>query len=200
MHRAFSVFLQIACFLFFARISAGLNSDHGPFRMISARQDLSDVPAQCQSTCNQSLGALLQGGPCFANQTVCCTNTFVQNLANCYECVENLSGTPDDTLPQSSVNETIAQCALVGINITEPTFNPSFSGSSSSDQSTATAVTPLTQGTLTDVPSSTTPVGANTSSPVSTSASSNGGFPGRTWSWAAITGLIGASWALGLMA
>ncbi|KIK55383.1 hypothetical protein GYMLUDRAFT_47938 [Collybiopsis luxurians FD-317 M1] len=236
MHRAFFVFLQIACFAFLARTSTGLPNGHGSFRVISIRQD-SDIPTQCQSICDPVVSPL-EDGTCTATPSVCCTNTFIQNLAGCFECVGNLSGTTNYSVPQTTVDAIFEECALEGINITDPTLpgqnshrtlsglptsstaHVSGSGSSSSHassssssvttttphQSTVTAVsftpTPSNQVTVTSLLSSTTPAVASPSSPVSTSAttgSSNGGSPALACSWTVIMGLIGSSWALGLM-
>ncbi|KAJ3842603.1 hypothetical protein F5878DRAFT_377614 [Lentinula raphanica] len=146
------------------------------------RQTDGDIPTQCQSICDPVISLIDTG----CTIQACCTNTFIQNLTSCYECVGNLSQTTNYSIPQSTIDGVVEDCASVGLNITDPTLPgqnasrtlSSLHGSSTPvvNQTTITALSlttsTFTQSTITSV-NLTTPTSSSQNAPTSSSESSS---------------------------
>ncbi|KAF5390421.1 hypothetical protein D9757_005233 [Collybiopsis confluens] len=153
MHRAL-VLASVACL---AAVVSCLPSGHGSFRVVSVRQDNSNIPSQCQSVCDPVIDPI-DADTC--TPSACCNNKFVGNLASCFECVGNLTGTSDYTMSQTIVDgkshlkskfeksvktslvilvEFVSSCALEGFNISDPTLPGQSSSRSLSSLPTSSA-------------------------------------------------------------
>ncbi|KAJ3996891.1 hypothetical protein F5050DRAFT_1756133 [Lentinula boryana] len=209
MYRTFS---QLCCLALSAQLVICMQSRGTSTRgFLNPRQTDSNIPTQCQSICDPVVslidtGCTVQG---------CCTNTFIRNLTSCFECAGNITQTTNYSIPQSTIDELVEDCASGGFNITDPTLpgqNPNRTLSLASSfthgsvtassflQSTITSVSfapTFTQNTVTSISSSTPPLGTSSASSASGTVTANSGaLPHSGCRWLAMIGSLCVAWAL----
>ncbi|KAJ3930676.1 MAG: hypothetical protein NXY57DRAFT_1010939 [Lentinula lateritia] len=208
LNRTFFLFCGLASF---GHIATGLPKD-GPLELLNSRQTDPNIPTQCQSICDPIVSLIDTG--CTPQE--CCTNVFVGNLTDCFECVGNITQTTNYSLPQSDIDGLVEDCASEGLNITDPTLpgqnpnrtlttlvpssTPNVSSSSSFHQSTITTIslaTPtFTQNTITSLSSLSTSSSVPTSSTTSVSASTSGAPTRYGFCWIVTICSLCVTWAL----
>ncbi|KIJ57831.1 hypothetical protein HYDPIDRAFT_120293 [Hydnomerulius pinastri MD-312] len=154
--------------LLFLALTAGLEVLASPDRRTTFEVDLinpSDVPSQCQSTCNP---VVTVSNTC--SLASCCTNTIgseAETCANCIVAADPTTGTL--TYAQGLLNGYLEDCALLGIALQPLTASYPSGGSGSTGGASGTSTTPSA------APATTGTAGGGSSS--GSSGSSGGSTP-----------------------
>jgi len=91
------------------------NADY--YHPLDARQ-LGPVPTQCDSICNPVTASL--GANCTAVQ--CCTDSFEEQVFQCFTCLEDGLGETNFTQPQSTIDAFYNACTALGFSLPILTF------------------------------------------------------------------------------
>ncbi|KDR74500.1 hypothetical protein GALMADRAFT_141530 [Galerina marginata CBS 339.88] len=165
-----------------------------------------DVPSQCTTVCNPVNTAIASGCPI----TTCCQSSFEMGYFNCFQCFENAINETDYAAAQQVLDALVSECTSKGFSLQKLTFPgqnpnrtlssvviPSSSQTTAPSQSTvftATPTPPLSQSTVTALPSTTAPGPSPAPTTASGSRSAENGWLGV----GITTLLLGACFYFGL--